>query len=342
LTKTNKTAFITGISGQDGSYLAELLLAKGYTVHGLIRRSSHPNTHRIEHILNKLNLHYGDVTDSSCLNVLISKIKPDEVYNLAAQSHVQISFELPNYTGQVDALGTLNVLEAVRNNSLKTKIYQASTSELYGGLDFNLPSDGYNETSCFHPRSPYGAAKIYAYWICINYREAYNMFICNGILFNHGSPRRGINFIEKKIVDALVNIKFGKQDSLNIGNLYAKRDIGYAKEYVEGMYLMLQKENPDDYVLSTNETYTIKEMINISATYLNIDIQWLGSGINEIAIDKKTGSTIVKIDEKYLRPSEVDMLVGNSSKAKRELNWEAKTKLPDLLMLMIDEKIKET
>ena len=332
-----KKALITGITGQDGSYLAEFLLEKGYIVHGIIRRSSHTNTQRIDHIFDKLILHYGDVTDALVVSNIISKLQPDEIYNLAAQSHVQISFLMPGYTGQVDAIGTLNILEAVKNYSIHSKIYQASTSELFGGLDYNRPKNGYNEDSSFHPRSPYGVAKLYGYWICKNYKEAYDMFISNGILFNHGSPRRGVNFIEKKIVDALVNIKNEKQDCLNIGNLYAKRDIGYAKEYIEGMYLMLQQDKPDDFVLSTGEAFTIKDMINIVASYLNIELEWQGQGIDEIAVDKKNNKKIVQIDEKYLRPAEVDLLIGNATKAKEKLSWEAKTKLPDLLKLMVDE-----
>lgn len=336
-----KTAIIFGITGQDGSYLAEFLLEKGYEVHGLIRRVSFPNTQRIDHIFDELHLHYGDVTDSLCISNLISKIKPDEIYDLAAQSHVHISFEAPLYTGQVDALGVLNVLEATRVHSPSTKIYFAGTSELYGGLEYNRPESGYNETSSFHPRSPYGVAKLYGFWISKNYREAYNMFICNGILFNHGSPRRGVNFIEKKITDALVNIKKGKQDVLSIGNLYAKRDIGFAKEYIEGMYLMLQKEKPDDYVLATNEAHTIKEMINISAKHLGLEIIWIGENEHEHAINKENHKTIVKIDKRYLRPSEVDLLIGDYSKAKLELGWEPKTKLPELLKIMIDDKLNE-
>ena len=336
-----KRALITGITGQDGSYLAEFLLEKGYEVHGIIRRSSHTNTQRIDHIFDILELHYGDITDASAISNTISKIKPHEIYNLAAQSHVQVSFSMPNYTGQVDAIGTLNILEAVKNHSPNSKIYQASTSELFGGLDYNRPENGYNEKSSFHPRSPYGVAKLYGYWICKNYKEAYNMFVCNGILFNHGSPRRGINFIEKKIVDALVNIKIEKQDSMYIGNLYAKRDIGYAKEYVEGMYLMLQQEKPEDFVLSTGEVYTIKDMINLSAEYLDIEISWSGDGLKEVGKNKNSGKIIVQVDEKYLRPSEVDLLVGDASKAKNILCWEAKTKLPDLLKIMIDDKLNE-
>ncbi len=336
-----KIALIFGITGQDGSYLAEFLLEKGcYEVHGVIRRSSTNNTERIDHIFDKLNLHYGDITDKSNVSKIISKIQPDEIYNLAAQSHVGISFEMPEYTGEVDAMGTLNILEGIKNHSLHAKFYQASTSELFGGLAYNRPENGYNEESSFHPRSPYGCAKLYGYWIAKNYKESYNMFVCNGLLFNHGSPRRGINFIEKKVIDALVNIKYNKQDCLNIGNLYAKRDIGYAKEYIEGMWLMLQQDEPDDYVLATNETYTIKEMINMSASYLDIQLVWSGEGVNEIAIDKKTNKIVVKIDEKYLRPAEVDLLIGDYTKAQTKLGWMPNTKLPELLKLMIEEKIK--
>lgn len=334
-----KIALITGITGQSGSYLAELLLSKGYIVHGIIRRSSYPNTQRINHIFDELHLHYGDMTDPISLSSIISKIKPDEIYNLAAQSHVQVSFQEPYYTSQVDAIGTLNILEAVRNHSPNSKIYQASTSELFGGM--NTPINGYNEDSKMSPRSPYGVAKLYGYWITKNYKESYDMFVSNGILFNHSSPRRGVNFIEKKIVDALVNIKYNRQDCLHIGNLYAKRDIGYAKEYVEGMWKMLQQNNPDDYVLATNKTYTIKEMINISASYLDIKLIWSGLGENEIAINVKTNKIAVKVDTKYLRPSEVDYLVGDYSKAKKELDWEPKTQLPELLKLMIDDKTSE-
>lgn len=335
-----KIALLFGITGQDGSYLSELLLEKGYEVHGVIRRSSYPNTQRIDHIFDKVKLHYGDVTDALCVSNLISKVCPELIFQLAAQSHVAVSFEIPNYTGQVDAIGTLNVLEAVRIHCPTAKIYFAGTSELFGGMEYNRPKKGYNEKSAFHPRSPYGVAKLYSYWICKNYREAYGLFVCSGLLFNHGSSRRGVNFIEKKIVDALVNIKHGKQDSMQIGNLYAKRDIGYAKEFVEGMYLMLQQDKPDDYVLATGETYTIKEMIEFAAAHLNINLIWQGEGLEEKGINKDTGEVIVEIDEKYLRPSEVDLLIGDYTKAKKELGWEPKTKLPDLLKLMIDDKIK--
>lgn len=334
-------AFITGITGQDGSYLAELLLSKGYEVHGIIRRSSSINTKRIDHIFNDLNLHYGDVTDASCISNIVSSVKPDEIYSLAAQSHVQISFEMPNYTGQVDGVGTLNILEAVKNHSPNSRVYFAGTSELYGGMDYNRPEGGYDENSAFHPRSPYGVAKLYGFWISKNYRESYDMFICNGILFNHGSPRRGINFIEKKIVSGLVGIKKNKQDCLNVGNLYSKRDLGYAKEYVEGMYLMLQQEKPDDYVLATGESYSVKKMIEITCSLLDIKIKWKGENLNEIGFDEKSNKEIIKIDKKYFRPAEVDFLIGNSSKAQKVLGWLPKTKTPELLKIMVNSELAE-
>lgn len=333
-----KKALITGITGQDGSYLAELLLDKGYEVHGLIRRSSYPNTKRIDHIFNDLYLHYGDITDPISISNIINKIQPDEIYNLCAMSHVQISFELPQYVSQVDAIGTLNVLESVKNYSPHSKIYQASTSELYGGISNNMPLTGYNETSPFYPRSPYGVAKLYGYWICKNYKEAYNMFISNGILFNHGSPRRGINFIEKKIVDGLYNIKTNKQECLKIGNLYAKRDIGYAKEYVNGMWNMLQHGQPDDFILATNRTYSIKEMIDTTAKLLDLKLEWSNSGMHEIGIDKLHNKTIIKIDPRYFRPTEVDVLLGDYTKAKNILDWKPTTYLPELLQLILNEK----
>lgn len=334
-------AFITGITGQDGSYLAELLLSKGYEVHGILRRSSSINTKRIDHIFNDLNLHYGDVTDASCVSNIISSVKPDEIYSLAAQSHVQISFEMPNYTGQVDGLGTLNILEAVKNHSPNSRVYFAGTSELYGGMEYNRPESGYDESSAFHPRSPYGVAKLYGFWISKNYRESYNMFICNGILFNHGSPRRGVNFIEKKIVSGLVGVKKNKQNCLNVGNLYSKRDLGYAKEYVEGMYLMLQQEKPDDYVLATGESYSVKEMIEITCSLLDMKINWKGEGLNEIGFDEKSNKEIIKIDKKYFRPAEVDFLIGNSSKAQKVLGWFPKTKTPELLKIMVSSELTE-
>ncbi len=340
-----KIGLIFGITGQDGSYLAELLLEKGYEVHGVIRRSSSFNTGRIDQIYDKIKLHYGDVTDALSVDDVIHRINPDEIYFLAAQSHVKVSFEIPNYTAQVDAVGTLNVLEAVRKHCPKTKIYFAGTSELYGGMKYNRPETGYTEESAFHPRSPYGVAKLYGYWICKNYKESYNMFICNGILFNHGSPRRGHTFVEKKIVDAITPMKYLYNNGidltpLKLGNLYSKRDIGYAKEYVEGMYLMLQQDIPNDYVLSTGVTYTIKDMVEMCLKYLEIPFYWKGEGLNEKCYldngDVKH-CVIVEIDEKYFRPAEVDFLLGDATKAKNELNWEAKTKLPELLQIMIDE-----
>jgi len=345
--KKNKIILIFGITGQTGSYLAEFLLEKGYEIHGIIRRSSSFNTGRINHIYNdpNLKLHFGDITDAQSVDDVIFKIKPDEIYVLAAQSHVKVSFEIPNYTGQVDAIGTLNILEAVRKHCPLSKIYFAGTSELFGGMEYNRPEKGYTEKSPFHPRSPYGVAKLYGYWICKNYKESYNMFICNGILFNHSSSRRGQTFVEKKIVDALVNIKNKFYNhlpitSLKLGNLYAKRDIGYAKEYAEGMYMMLQQNYPDDYILATGETYSIKEMVEICLNYLNIPFYWKGEDLNEkcyLNIENYENHILVEIDERYFRPAEVDLLLGDATKAKNVLGWEPKTKLPELLKLMIDD-----
>lgn len=336
-----KKALITGITGQDGSYLAELLLEKNYEVHGIIRRSSSFNTGRIDHIINNLNLYYGDVTDPLVISNIISKIKPDEIYNLAAQSHVKVSFEEPYYTCNVDSLGTLNILEAIKNHSPNSKFYQASTSELYGGMDYNMPENGYNENSSFHPRSPYGVAKIYGYWIVKNYREAYNLFACNGILFNHESPRRGNTFVTKKIVKELVELKTNKKNKpLKLGNLDSLRDWGYAKEYVEGMWLMLQKEKPKDYVLATGKTNSVRKFIEITCKHLNWEIVWEGEGLNEKGYDKKTKKLLVEIDKKYFRPSEVNLLLGDPSLANKELNWIAKTDLEELIKIMIFEELK--
>jgi GDPmannose 4,6-dehydratase len=334
-----KKAIITGINGQDGSYLAELLLDKGYEVHGTIRRSSSFNTWRIDHIRSNVNFHwhYADVTDPVSISNLISTIQPDEFYNLAAQSHVKISFEIPYYTGQVDAIGTLNVLEAIRTHSPSTKLYQASTSELYGKVQ-EIPQ---TESTPFYPRSPYGVAKLYGFWIIKNYREAYNIFACNGILFNHTSPRRGENFVEKKIVDALVEIYKGRKEPLTLGNLNSKRDIGHAKEYVEGMWRMLQQETPEDFVLSTGVTYTIRQIVEIACDILGISIRWVGEGINEIAIDVKTEEIIVKVDPKYFRPSEVDILIGSSDKAKNLLGWKPNMGLSDIITEMIDHQMEK-
>lgn len=335
-----KKVIITGINGQDGSYLAELLLEKGYEVHGTIRRTSSFNTKRIDHLRDKSNFywHYADVTDPVSISNLISTIKPDEFYNLAAQSHVKISFEIPYYTGQVDAIGTLNVLEAIRSHSPKTKLYQASTSELYGMVQ-EVPQ---NEKTPFYPRSPYGVAKLYGFWIIKNYREAYNLFACNGILFNHTSPRRGENFMEKKIVDSLVDILYNKKySSFSLGNLNSQRDIGHAKEYVEGMWRMLQQETPDDFVLSTGTTYTVRAIVEMTASLLGTHIIWEGEGLNEVGKDKENGNIIVTIDPKYFRPSEVDLLIGDSEKAETALGWKAKIGLPEILEEMIHSKIKE-
>lgn len=340
-----KTALITGITGQDGSFLTELLLEKGYEVHGIIRRASTINTGRINHLYNnpkildkKLFLHYGDLTDSSSLIHIMSKIMPDEIYNLGAQSHVQVSFELPEFTANIDALGTLRMLEAIRILGLekKTKFYQASTSELYGKV-LETPQ---SETTPFYPRSPYGVAKIYGYWIIKNYREAYNLFACNGILFNHESERRGYNFVTRKIVTALCKIKLGMQDVLELGNIDSKRDWGYAKDYVEAMWLMLQQEKPDDFVIATGETHSVREFVKLTAKKLGYNIVWEGKGVDEIGKDKKTGKVLVKINPRYFRPTEVDLLLGDPTKAKKKLKWEAKTTLQELVDIMVDSDME--
>ena len=309
-----KAALITGITGQDGSYLAELLLDKGYYVHGIKRRSSSLNTQRIDHLYDhpNLELHYGDLTDSLAIVNLISAIRPDEIYNLGAQSHVQVSFEIPETTANSDALGALRILEGIRINDLidKTKFYQAATSELYG-LVQEVPQ---SETTPFYPRSPYGVAKLYAYWITKNYREAYDMFACNGILFNHESPRRGETFVTRKIVLGLRDIQSGKADVLRLGNLNALRDWGHAKDFVRAMWLMMQQDSPDDYVIATGEEYTVKDFVERCAPYFGMSIEWQGEGFNEIGIDSKTGRTVVVVDKKYIRPAEVDRLLGDASK----------------------------
>jgi GDPmannose 4,6-dehydratase len=339
-----KVAIITGITGMAGSHLAELLLEKGYDVHGIIRRCSTFNTDRIEHIFDKIKLHYGDLTDPLVISNLISEIQPDEVYNLGAQSHVKVSFEIPYYTAQVDGLGTLAVLEAVKNHCPKARIYQASTSELYGGMGYNMPITGYTEESPMHPRSPYGCAKMYGLWITKNYRESYGMHISNGILFNHEGERRGETFVTRKITIALGKIKkaiTNKTDfkTLKLGNLYSKRDWGYAKDYVYGMWLMTQQATPDDYVLATNETYSIKDFVDQAVLECGIDIDWIGEGINEKAVTKD-GKVIIEIDEKYYRPAEVDVLLGDYTKAKNKLGWEPKVKFKELVKIMMnnDEK----
>ncbi|RMZ48912.1 GDP-mannose 4,6-dehydratase [Candidatus Marinimicrobia bacterium PRS2] len=338
MTKNKKTALISGITGQDGSYLTELLLEKGYEVHGIIRRSSSFNTFRIDHlykdesIINKsLFLHYGDLTDSSNLNRLVEKIQPDEIYNLGAQSHVQVSFEVPEYTAEVDGIGTLRFLDAIRETRIKTKFYQASTSELYGMVQ-EVPQ---TETTPFYPRSPYGVAKLYAYWIVVNYREAYDLFACNGILFNHESERRGKTFVTRKISVAVSKIMLGLQDSLSIGNLDAKRDWGYAPEYCEGMWRMLQTEKPSDYVLATGETHKVREFIEASFAVLGEEIEWKGKGLDEEGILKSSGKVAIKINPRYFRPTEVELLIGDPTKAKINLGWVPKVTFKELVKIMV-------
>ena len=340
----NKIALLTGITGMDGSHLAELLLEKGYEVHGIIRRTSTFNTDRIDHIFDKLKLHYGDVTDPLVISNLVSQIQPDEVYNLAAQSHVKVSFEIPYYTAQVDALGTLAILEAVKNHCPKARIYQASTSELYGGMSYNMPETGYTEDSFMHPRSPYGVAKLYGLWITKNYRESYGMHISNGILFNHEGERRGETFVTRKITLALSKIKKSIDNgedfqTLKLGNLYSKRDWGYAKDFVEGMWSMLQQEKPDDYVLATGETHTIKEFVELACNECGWNINWIGDGIDEKGI-LDNGITIVEIDERYYRPAEVDVLLGDYTKANKVLGWNPKVKFEELVRIMMRSDLK--
>jgi len=338
-----KKAMITGITGQDGSYLTEFLIKKGYEVHGIIRRSSSFNTERIDHLYRdphvnnrKMILYHGDLTDSSNLNRLIEKILPDEIYNLGAQSHVKVSFEVPEYTAEVDALGTLKILDAIRETGVRTKFYQASTSELFGNVQ-EVPQ---TEKTPFYPRSPYGVAKLYAFWIVKNYREAYNLFACNGILFNHESPRRGETFVTRKITRAVARIKEGLQEKLYLGNLDAKRDWGYAPEYVDGMWRILQQEKPDDYVLATNEVHTVREFVSMSFKHAGIEIEFKGAGIEEKGYDKVTDKIIVEIDKCYFRPTEVDILIGDYSKAKKILEWEPKTKFEELVKIMTEADLK--
>lgn len=338
-----KIAFITGITGQDGSYLAELLLEKGYIIHGLIRRASLINTTRIEHIFENKNLklHYGDMTDGSCLTNCLATIKsnyPDierlEIYNLAAQSHVKVSFEMPEYTADTDGFGTLKLLEAIRSNKLEniTRFYQASTSELYGKV-VEVPQ---TEKTPFYPRSPYGVAKLYAHWITKNYREAYNMFACSGVLFNHESPRRAHNFVTRKITIGLGKIVRGETDKLVLGNLDAKRDWGHSKDYVYGMWLILQNDKPEDYVLSTNEFHSVREFVEKAFALRGFDIAWKGDGIDEIGYDKNTGRELIFVSEKYFRPAEVEELLGDSTKARTELGWIPKISFDELVKEMVD------
>lgn len=333
-----KKALITGITGQDGSYLAELLLEKGYLVHGIIRRSSTSTTSRISHLLehSSLSLHEGDLGDSSNLQRLIEEIMPDEIYNLAAQSHVKTSFDLPEYTTEVNALGVLRLLEAVRKIKPRCKFYQASTSELFG----KVQTTPQNEKTPFYPRSPYGVSKLYAYWAVVNYRESYNLFACNGILFNHESPRRGREFVSRKITLAAARIKQGLQEKLLLGNLDAKRDWGYAKDFVYGMYLMLQQEKPDDYVLATGKTHTVRSFVELAFAEVAIDLIWQGKGISEKGIDSKSGKVIVEVSPEFFRPAEVDLLIGDPIKAKEKLKWQAETSLEDLVKMMISEDLK--
>lgn len=337
--QTQKTALIFGVTGQDGAYLAELLLNKGYKVFGVKRRSSSFNTSRLDHIYKDRHkstnffLTYGDVTDSTNVIRIIQEAQPDEIYNLAAQSHVMVSFETPEYTANTDAVGSLRVLEAIRILGLtkKTKFYQASSSEMFGKVQ-EIPQ---TEKTPFYPRSPYGAAKLYSYWVTVNYREAYGIFACNGILFNHESEIRGETFVTRKITRAVVRISLGLEDKLYLGNLDAYRDWGYAKDYVEAMWLMLQQNTPEDFVIATGETHTVREFVECSFKEVGIDIIWQGSGISEVGIDKSTGKIVVAIDPKYFRPTEVDLLIGDASKAFQKLNWKPKTKFKDLVTLMI-------
>ena len=339
-----KKALITGITGQDGSYLAELLLEKGYEVHGMKRRASSFNTSRIDHLYQDIHedsrfiLHYGDLSDSTNLVRLVHDIEPDEIYNLAAQSHVKVSWDCPEYTADNDGLGTLRLLEAIRINKLidKTKFYQASTSELYGLIQEPIQ----NEKTPFYPRSPYGVAKLYAYWICVNYRESFGMFASNGILFNHESPRRGETFVTRKITMAATKIKVGLQDKLYLGNLNSKRDWGHAKDYVEGMWRILQQDKPQDYVLATGTTTSIRDFCKMTFEELGYDIEFIGEGVNEKGIDRATGKTLIEVDPRYFRPAEVDLLLGDSSKARRELGWEPKYDLRALVKEMVESDLE--
>ena len=330
-----KTALITGITGQDGSYLAELLLEKGYEVHGIVRRSSMINTHRIDHIYDNpnLTLHYGDLTDATNIIGVIKKTEPDEIYNLGAQSHVKVSFETPEYTGNVDGLGTLRVLEAVRLLGMedKVRVYQASTSELYGKVQ-ETPQ---TETTPFYPRSPYGVAKLYGFWIVKNYRESYGMHASSGILFNHESPRRGETFVTRKITRGLSRISVGLQDCLYLGNLDAKRDWGHAKDYARAMWLMLQQDEPDDYVIATGEQYTVREFVNKASNYFGMKIEWMGEGMDEVGYDWNTKRPVVKVSEKYFRPAEVESLLGDATKAKEKLGWEPEISFKELIEDMV-------
>ena len=337
-----KKALITGITGQDGSYLAELLLQKGYEVHGMIRRSSSFNTGRIDHLYhdphetgNRLFLHYGDLNDASSINRLLRELRPDEIYNLGAQSHVRVSFDVPEYTGEVDALGAVRILEGIRETGLDTRFYQASSSELYGKV-VETPQ---RETTPFYPRSPYACAKAYAFYITLNYRESYGIFACNGILFNHESPRRGETFVTRKITRAAAKIKLGLQDCLYLGNIEAKRDWGFAGDYVEGMWRMLQAERADDYVIATGETHSVRKFAELVFGRLGMPLSWRGEGVQEEGIDQTSGKVVIKIDPRYFRPAEVDLLLGDAAKAKQELGWEPQTSFATLVEMMTDQDL---
>ena len=349
-TQKNKTALITGITGQDGSYLAELLLDKGYEVHGIKRRSSSFNTSRVDHLYTDPHfnglpfyMHYGDMTDSTNLIRIIEETQPDEIYNLAAMSHVQVSFDSPEYTADVDGLGAMRMLEAIRILGMekKTKFYQASTSELYGKVQ-ETPQ---KETTPFYPRSPYAVAKLYAYWITVNYREAYGIYAANGILFNHESPRRGETFVTRKITRAAVRIAEGMQEKLFLGNMNAKRDWGHTKDFVQGMWLMMQQDEPDDYVLATGETTSVREFCNMAFMHAGIELEWKGEGVNEKGMNKATGKSVIEVDPQYFRPTEVELLLGDPTKAKEKLGWEFEYKIDDLVKDMVEsdmEKLKQS
>lgn len=332
-------ALITGITGQDGSYLTELLLSKGYDVHGVIRKASNFNTQRIDNIYkdqheedNHLFLHFGDLASSSIIDKLIREIRPDEVYNLGAQSHVGVSFEIPEYTADIVAMGTLRLLESLKNYKPNAKFYQASSSEMFGEV-YETPQ---KETTPFNPRSPYGCAKVFGYYITKNYRESYDMYTCNGILFNHESPRRGKTFVTRKVTRAVANIKLGKEECLYIGNMDSKRDWGFAGDYVEAMWLMLQQEKPDDYVISTGETHSVRELIEEAFKYIGVDIKWKGKGLKEVGVNKNNGDVLVRVDERYFRPAEVDLLLGDSTKAEKLLKWKPKTSFKGLVKMMME------
>ncbi|MFA6958608.1 MAG: GDP-mannose 4,6-dehydratase [Thermoanaerobaculia bacterium] len=333
-----KKALLTGITGQDGSYLAELLLAKGYEVHGIVRRSSSFNTARIDHIYQgpqeehrRLVLHFGDLNDASSLNQILRVVQPDEIYNLGAQSHVKVSFDVPEYTGEVTGLGAARLLEAIRELQIRPRIYQASSSEMFGKVQENPQ----RETTPFYPRSPYGVAKVYAFWMTVNYREAYGLHACNGILFNHESPRRGETFVSRKITRAVGRIKYGRQDAVYLGNLDARRDWGYAKDYVEAMWMMLQHDEADDYVVATGKTWTVRQFCEMAFAEVGITLEWRGEGENEIGVDTASGTTRVAIDPRYYRPTEVDLLIGDPAKAKAKLGWTPRTSFAELVKLMV-------